>query len=407
MSDLPAGWREATLGEVCNKPQYGWTSSARIDGPGPLMLRTTDITHGPIDWDAVPRATEPPPRGSRFTLEHNDIVVSRAGSVGASALLDDPPVGAVFASYLMRLSPFTDLVEPKYLWLFLQSPRFWGQVVAATDGIALPNINASKLARMRVPLPPLDEQRRIVAFLEDHLAHLDAVMSHLSGVRQSANRLLATSLSRARQGVIRHLGDVADIQGGIQKQPKRKPVRNTCPFLRVANVTANGLDLSEVHEIEVFEGEVSNFGLRKDDLLVVEGNGSPSQIGRAAIWDGSIEPCVHQNHLIRVRPKPGLSPAYLEIVWNSPQNREILTAVSSSSSGLHTLSVSKLSQLSIPVPELAQQDAIVEEVTAVRASITRLLNRVTDLEQESNELRQSLLAAAFRGDLTADYRNDR
>ncbi len=145
---------------------------------------------------------------------------------------------------------------------------------------------------------------------------------------------------------------------------ERVPRTNAFPFLRVANVTARGLDLDDDHQVELFSGELDRLRLQKGDLLVVEGNGSASQIGRAAIWDGSIDDCVHQNHLIRVRPLEGLLPEYLEAVWNSPLNRARLTDVASSSSGLHTLSVSKLKQISIPVPSVGRQGELVDDVTA-------------------------------------------
>ena len=156
------------------------------------------------------------------------------------------------------------------------------------------------------------------------------------------------------------LGDVAVIQGGIQKQPKRAPSINKHPFLRVANVTSAGLDLSDVHSVELFDGELSRYRLARGDLLVVEGNGSPSQIGRAAVWNGAIDSCVHQNHLIRVRPGPAILPEYLGLVWNGPRTRQLLTDLSSSSSGLHTLSVAKLKRVTIPVPPLSEQRRIVE-----------------------------------------------
>nr|WP_306238752.1 hypothetical protein [Ornithinimicrobium sp. HY1745] len=156
------------------------------------------------------------------------------------------------------------------------------------------------------------------------------------------------------------MAELADIQGGIQKQPKRAPRQNAFPFLRVANVTSHGLDLTDVHAVELFGDELERLRLQRGDLLVVEGNGSPAQIGRAAVWDGSVEDCVHQNHLIRVRPHAGLDPAYLGLVWNSPTVRDELTAVSSSTSGLHTLSVAKLKRIVLPVPSLREQARVVE-----------------------------------------------
>src|SRR4051812_46932786 len=80
---------------------------------------------------------------------------------------------------------------------------------------------------------------------------------------------------------------VANVQGGIQKQPKRAPGQNSRPFLRVANVLRNRLDLSEVHRIELFGDELSRLRLQVGDLLVVEGNGSKTEIGRSALWNGA------------------------------------------------------------------------------------------------------------------------
>src|SRR5690606_20794412 len=109
-------------------------------------------------------------------------------------------------------------------------------------------------------------------------------------------------------------------------------------FLRVANVSRGSLDLKDVHEIELFEGEIERHRLNYGDLLVVEGNGSPDQIGRAAMWRGDIEDCVHQNHLIRVTPRGTLLSEYLELVWNSPSTAVQLRSVAASTSGLYTLS---------------------------------------------------------------------
>jgi type I restriction enzyme, S subunit len=186
------------------------------------------------------------------------------------------------------------------------------------------------------------------------------------------------------------LAEIASIQGGVQKQPKRAPRSNRYPFLRVANVTAAGLDLRDVHEIELFGDELERLRLDPGDLLVVEGNGSASQIGRAAVWNGEIVDCVHQNHLIRVRPGPNLLSRYLGLVWNSPAIREELTAIASSTSGLHTLSVAKLKCIMLPLPALSEQRRIVDIVEdynshldAGAAGLRRALARLQVLERRA------------------------
>jgi type I restriction enzyme S subunit len=253
---------------------------------------------------------------------------------------------------------------------------------------------------LRIPLPELRQQRRIVDILEDHLSRLDAAERVLNLSLTRLGSFEAAALSRCREGDERPLSVVTEIQGGIQKQPKRAPKENAYPFLRVANVTKVGLVLDDVHFVELFDGELSRLRLQTGDLLVVEGNGSASQIGRAALWDGSIDDCVHQNHLIRVRPKPGLSGPYLEAVWNSPQNRRQLTDLASSSSGLHTLSVSKLKSLKLPTPTLERQQELVSELQDVRDRRKWLAVELISAASRTKQLRRSLLAAAFSGQLT-------
>lgn len=271
------------------------------------------------------------------------------------------------------------------------------------NGTTRLKLTQGAMRRIPVPTPKLSEQRRIVEILEEHLSHLDAADAEVARCRVKLDALWAATLSRARTGSVTPLPEVADVQGGIQKQPRRAPMVNHHPFLRVANVTSSGLDLADVHRVELFGDELTRLRLEPGDLLVVEGNGSASQIGRAAMWDGSIEDCVHQNHLIRVRPKGSMLPGYLEAVWNSPEHRRKLMDVASSSSGLYTLSVSKLKQLTVPLPSFDEQRRVVDRVDQVRASIRRLEGMLVVAETRAESLRRAVLASAFEGKLTGRH----
>src|SRR5205085_4267949 len=101
-----------------------------------------------------------------------------------------------------------------------------------------------------------------------------------------------------------NIEQVGEVSGGLTKNQKRERLPLKMPYLRVANVYAGELDLAEVKNIGIEESELGRVLLTAGDLLVVEGNGSIDQIGRVALWDGRIEPCLHQNHLIKVRFNP-------------------------------------------------------------------------------------------------------
>jgi type I restriction enzyme S subunit len=180
------------------------------------------------------------------------------------------------------------------------------------------------------------------------------------------------------------VADISDVQGGIQKQPKREPVRNKYPFLRVANVGRGVLDLREIHEVELFDQELERLMLQAGDLLVVEGNGSPDQIGRSAMWHGEIPHCVHQNHLIRIRPDDTISPRFLELLWNSPEIMNQLRQVSNSTSGLYTLSTSKIKAIQLAIPPLGEQQRIaqvLDSVDVLRAKRRETIALLDDLAQ--------------------------
>jgi len=284
------------------------------------------------------------------------------------------------------------------------------------NGTTRLKLTQAAMLQIPVTLPPRDEQRRIVEVLEAHLSRLEAGTQDLARadarLRSLLQSVVATATSRA-SGINRQswptvaIGDVAEVQGGIQKQPSRVPRQNRHPFLRVANVTRYGLRLHEVHEIEVFDGELERYKLMSGDLLVVEGNGSPSQVGRAVMWGGELNDCVHQNHLIRVRPSGGaVNPRFLEIAWNAPETRRRLSDLASSTSGLHTLSTRKIKALRLPMPTLADQNDAVESVDRWRTGIDVTAASLGMLSRRSEVLRRSLLRAAFSGRLVPQDPND-
>ncbi len=151
------------------------------------------------------------------------------------------------------------------------------------------------------------------------------------------------------------LEDITNITGGIAKNSKRNALSIKLPYLRVANVYANFLDLNEVYEIGLRQEEVEKFLLVKNDLLIIEGNGSIDQIGRVAIWNDKINPCVHQNHVIKARPHTNTNPLFSLYFLLSHQGRKFIKKQAGSTSGLYTLSLSKVRNLNIPFCSLQEQ----------------------------------------------------
>jgi len=191
------------------------------------------------------------------------------------------------------------------------------------------------------------------------------------------------------------LGSIAGIAGGLTKNQKRNSYSQKMRYLRVANVYADKLVLDDIQEIGVTSSEFEKVKLEKNDLLIVEGNGSVDQIGRVSLWDASISDCGHQNHLIKVRLD---NPEYARLVLLfllSPVGRDLIVKEASSTSGLHTLSISKISNLCIPV--MPQEEAIrllalIDEKTT---NADKMIEEIDAQLLRSETLRQSILKNAF------------
>ena len=158
------------------------------------------------------------------------------------------------------------------------------------------------------------------------------------------------------------LTTISDVSGGLTKNQKRNILPHKLKYLRVANVYANKILTDDVHKIGVTEEEAKKVALEVGDLLIVEGNGSIEQIGRVAMWNGQLPACGHQNHLIRVRlPKETVPLFFLQFLL-SPLGRDLIVKEASSTSGLHTLSISKVSNLLVPIASSAEERAVVVQI---------------------------------------------
>lgn len=404
---LPSTWGQTVLGELCAKPQYGWTTKSAL-GPGLPYLRTTDISKGTVDWNAVPSCTVIPDDPARYLLRDGDIVVSRAGSVGISYLLRDPPE-AIFASYLIRLQ-VCDLVLPEYVAYYLQSSEYWKAISETKIGIAVPNVNARKLAAIPIPLAPRAEQKRIVDALEEQFSRLDAAERGLAEAKwklDSLQRSAVAQLFDRADWPWTTLGEIAELKGGVTKDSKRQndPSYVEVPYLRVANVQRGSLDLSEVTRIRVSPAKAAQLALRPGDVLFNEG-GDRDKLGRGWVWEGQIENCIHQNHVFRARLSNGdFDPYFISMHGNTWGQRWFETH-GKQTTNLASLNLTTLKSFPVPAPPLAEQQEIVAELQSIGRYEDRLSAEIVRAENRSAALRNSLLAAAFSGRLVSQDPDD-
>lgn len=197
LGDLPAGWSRASIGQVTDVMQYGYTQRASEKPIGPRLLRISDIQSGRVEWKKVPFCTIDTKEEEKYLLRDGDIVFARSGAtVGKSFLVKKPP-RAVFASYLIRIRLFPEVV-PEYLFLYLNSEEYWSQI--RPRGIAQPNVNSRALGNICFPLAPLHEQQKIVSRAEEVLTIIDNMHMAASDAQDKSSSLEQSILGKAFRG---------------------------------------------------------------------------------------------------------------------------------------------------------------------------------------------------------------
>ena len=419
---LPDGWELSSLKEIADFIRgvtYKKDDASETPTKGLLpILRATNIQDDKLitneDLVFVPEKYVKPEQ----LLKIGDVVVCMSSGskhlVGKTARLEHDWQGS-FGTFCGGLR-FNTNVNSKFGAYYFQSPYYREFIRKKSSGININNLRFADFETLEIPLPSLPEQEKIVNRIEELFSDLDAGMVSLERVHAGLKRYKASVLKAACEGKLfgdvelgedglpmgwrwTTVGEIGEISGGLTKNSKRDALKKKMPYLRVANVYANELQLDDVSEIGVEEKEIKRALLQDGDLLVVEGNGSPDQIGRVAIWNGSISPCLHQNHIIKVRFEPKEVAEYVLYWLLSESGREQITKVASSTSGLYTLSLSKVSNLPVPLPPLDEQRRIVAEVERRLSVVGEVESAVEVGLVRAGRLRQAVLRSAFEGRL--------
>ena len=170
--DIPESWKWVRWGNLSFSIQYGYNAPAKKSGRI-RMVRISDIQDGKVVWDSVPFCDIKEVEIPTYLLSINDILFARTGgTVGKSYIVKEIPEEAIYAGYLIR-TRYSDMLCPEYLYYFMQTHLYWTQLRNGTIATAQPNCNGQTLSKMILPLPPLAEQKRIVAKIEELLPLLD------------------------------------------------------------------------------------------------------------------------------------------------------------------------------------------------------------------------------------------
>ena len=398
IKNIPTNWEIKPMPEVV-KWGSGGTPKATVreyyeNGDIPWLI-IGDLNDSIVTSSATKITELGLQNSSAKIIEEGTLMVAMYGSIGKLGITGMRCCTNQAIAYAKELHGVTT----KYMFYYMAMIK--SELISKGKGGTQKNISQTVLNSLIVAYPPsINEQERIVAKIEELFSDLDNAVETLNDTK--------TQLEVYRQAVyasiydynnVRPITDFFEVTGGLTKNSKRNTLPKKMPYLRVANVYFNMLDLSEIKEIGVNEQEIEKCLLKKNDLLFVEGNGSKSQIGRVAIWDGSIENCLHQNHLIKARPLGNMIPAYALFYLISGGGRKQINEVSKSTSGLYTLSTNKVRELMISYCDYEKQQQGVDEIES-RLSVCKSIEETVDTAlQQATAMRQSILKQAFEGRL--------
>ncbi|HAS6273991.1 TPA: restriction endonuclease subunit S [Vibrio vulnificus] len=482
--NLPSGWTEVTLDDVCSKITDGTHKTPKYQSSGVRFISIKNVKpFQKVNWSSYEKyisVEEHNELTKRCNPEFGDILFPRIGTLGYAKRVDFEEEVSLFVG-LGLAKPIRSLITSKYLEYWMNSPDIYNLSHQKATGSGRLTLALAESKKLPVPLTSISMQNEIVEKIEELFSHIDAGVQGLHQAKAKLQQYRQSVLKDAVTGKLTEqwreqnadklepasalLDRILDerrasweaeqlkafeekgktpkndkwkdkykapksfnqkeqplvvpsawewcyfeslgvVSGGLTKNSKRKSFEKKLPYLRVANVYANELRLDDIQEIGVTDTELDRVLLEDKDLLIVEGNGSPDQIGRLAVWDDSISPCVHQNHLIKVRLIDKALCDFVVYWLMSLPGREQIKSVASSTSGLYTLSISKISGLPVPLPPINEAIEISKLVTDKLEAAQRTEDELSKKIKHSEQLKSSILSKAFSGQLVENHATD-
>jgi type I restriction enzyme S subunit len=413
--EVPEGWNQLSLGDICTGGMLtdgDWIESKDQDPDGQIrLLQLSDIGDGEFLNKTRRFINEQTAERLKVTyLEKHDILLARMPDpLGRSCLLplQERAITAVDVC-VIRPSAATDRSWLSYL---LNSPEIRALINAQGTGTTRTRVSRKTLAALALMVPPLHEQRRIAEILssvDEAIAATRAVIEQTRKVKQGVlERLLSRGIGHTRfkqteigeipeRWEVVELQNVASVRTGLAKNKKEISDAVELPYLRVANVQDGYVDLSDLQTISVSRSQVERYSLRKGDVLMTEG-GDYDKLGRGDVWDGSVEPCLHQNHVFAVRAdQERLIPEFLANFTASRSGKAYFQSCSKRSTNLASINSKQVKQFPVRLPGLSEQSEIVRISKSFDASISVGTSRLSQQRHLKSALMSDLLTGRRR-----------
>lgn len=414
---LPTGWITAPLANLLSTLEAGARPRGGVRGiqKGVPSIGGEHLKYdGTFDFSSIKYVPREFAAGmARGRIQANDILVVKDGATtGKTAFVDStfPYRNAIVNEHVFICRPAPQ-IEPRYLFRFLMSREGQKRILENFKGSAQGGINQAFAGNTEIPLAPLPEQRRIVAKLDELLAKADASGQRLARIPLLLKRFRQAILAAACSGRLTAdwreengstgdewpivvLGEIADLRLG-KMLDKVKNIGEPTRYLRNINVRWFEFGLSDIALLRATKEERKELSIKKGDLLICEG-GEP---GRCAVWNTDDADMVFQKAVHRVRLAENVSPYWVALNIRNDAYSGRLDEYFTGTTIKH-LTGKSLARYEFSLPTLAEQREIVRRVEALFALAHQIEARCVRAKAHADNLAQSILAKAFRGELT-------
>lgn len=394
---MPRSWRLVKLG-VCLQRRKDTVLPATLSDDSIGLVGLEDIQDGGRGGITI-RQTKPKDIESLKTrFAAGDILYGKLrpylNKVGIATQ------AGICSTEIWAFTP-SPLVDSRFATFFLASSFFVDRVASLTKGANLPRLDTGAFDSIEIPLPPLSEQQRIVEILQELVEIRRLRATAEAKTAELIPAMFYDHFSDGHQNGFQPLHKLAVVVSGVAIGRKSRGMTVEVPYLRVANVQAGFVDLREIKTTTATDEEVIQYGLKSGDVLLTEG-GDFDKLGRGCLWEGQVEPCIHQNHVFRVRPIPDkLNSHFLAHYLQSAKAKDYFLRCAKKTTNLASINLTQLKAL--PVPNISIEDQERFELQIQAAGECNTLSA----DKTFSGLTRSILAYVFSGQLTADWREGR
>jgi len=391
-------WEIQSLSDIATI-MYGYTAKAKSEPAKTKYLRITDIQNNKVDWDTVPFCDLENNEYSKYYLKYGDIVFARTGATtGKSFLLLNPP-NAVFASYLIRVQANLRQILPEFLYQYFQTPTYWDVIKKGISGSAQGGFNATKLGELKIPIPPIDEQKRIVAKLDQCFEAIEKARINVEKNLKNAKELFQSQLNqilsqKGKGWAEKRLGEVCIVERGSSPRPIKD-------YLTESEDGVNWVKIGDTKNVEKYiyktKQKITKEGAKKSRFVDVGDFILTNSMTYGKPYIMKTQGYIHDGWFVLRLPDEINS----ELFWyllaspNTMEQFEYLAA----GAIVKNISGDLVKKAILPIPPIGEQASIVEKLDSLSAQIQSLELKYQQELDALNELIKSILQKAFAGEL--------